>query len=134
MTMRDLMAVHRERPLCASCHARMDPLGLALENFDGIGHWRTADLGSPIDSSGAMQDGTKVTGPSALIQSLTSRPDQFARTVTEMMMTYALGRGTEYYDMPAIRAVVKSAGPKNYRFSSIVLGIVNSPPFQMRVK
>ena len=112
----------------------MDPIGFALENFDGIGHWRSTEAGVEINSAGAMQDGTKVAGPAALINALGARPDQFARTVTEMLLTYALGRGTDYYDMPAIRAVVRNATPGNYRFSSIVLGIVKSPPFQMRVK
>jgi hypothetical protein len=112
----------------------MDPVGFTLENFDAVGHWRTMDGGSPINASGALSDGTKVDGPAALLQALAARPEQFVRTMTEMLLTYALGRGTEYYDMPAIRSVVKESAKKDYRFSSIVLGIVKSPPFQMNQK
>jgi mono/diheme cytochrome c family protein len=132
LTMRERMEEHRKNPACASCHKLMDPIGLALENFDGIGRWRTADAGVRIDASSTLWDGTQVDGPAGLRQAILSRPDQFARTATEMLLTYALGRGLEYYDMPVVRAVVKDAARIHYRFSSLVTGIVTSVPFQMR--
>ncbi len=132
LTMRERMEEHRKNPACASCHKLMDPIGLALENFDGIGRWRVADAGVRIDASSTLWDGTQVDGPAGLRQAILSRPDQFARTATEMLLTYALGRGLEYYDMPIVRAVVKDAARNHYRFSSLVTGIVTSVPFQMR--
>jgi hypothetical protein len=134
LTMRERMEEHRKDPACASCHKLMDPIGLALENFDGIGRWRTTDGGARIDPSSTLWDGTEVNGPTGLRQAILSRPDQFARTATEMLLTYALGRGLEYYDMPVVRAVVKDAARSNYRFSSLVTGIVTSVPFQMKMK
>jgi hypothetical protein len=112
----------------------MDPLGYAFENFDAIGHWRAQDGGGRIDSAGVMPDGAKVDGPAAVVAAIAARPEQFARTVTEMMLTYALGRGLEYYDMPVVRSVARDAAKRDFRFSQIVVGIVKSPPFQMRVK
>jgi hypothetical protein len=132
LTMRERMEEHRKNPACAGCHKLMDPIGLALENFDGIGRWRTADAGVRIDASSTLWDGTEVDGPSGLRQAILNRPDQFARTATEMLLTYALGRGLEYYDMPVVRAVVMDAARNHYRFSSLVTGIVTSVPFQMR--
>jgi mono/diheme cytochrome c family protein len=132
LTMRERMEEHRKNPACASCHKLMDPIGLALENFDGIGRWRIADAGVRIDASSTLWDGTHVDGPAGLRQAILNRPDQFARTATEMLLTYALGRGLEYYDMPVVRAVVKDAARNHYRFSSLVTGIVTSVPFQMR--
>jgi hypothetical protein len=110
----------------------MDPIGLALENFDGIGRWRTSDNGAIIDAASQLADGTPIEGPAALRQAILRHPDMFARNVTEMLLTYALGHGMEYYDMPYVRAIVKDAERSNYRFSSLVLGIVKSAPFQRR--
>jgi cytochrome c5 len=124
---------HRSNPTCASCHSRMDPLGFALENFDGIGKWRASgDDGAPIDAAAALPDGTKFDGPSELRGLLESREKEFVATVTTKLLTYALGRGMEYYDQPAVRAIVRRAEASDYRWSSVVLGIVESVPFQMR--
>jgi hypothetical protein len=110
----------------------MDPLGFALENFDAIGAWRTADQGTVVDASATLSDGSTINGASALIDILSAHPEQFVRTMTRMLMTYALGRETEYYDMPVIRGIERDAEKQNYRFSSLVLGIVNSPQFKMK--
>ena len=134
LTMREQMEEHRANPACASCHKQMDPLGFALENFDAVGAWRTLDARNPIDPASDLADGTHVDGPVALRQALLRHPDAFVGTMTAKLLTYALGRGIEYYDMPAVRAVVKGASAQNYRFSSIVMGIVASTPFQMRMK
>jgi mono/diheme cytochrome c family protein len=131
-TLRQRMEEHRKNPACAVCHKVMDPLGFSLENFDAIGQWRTVDGGVPIDSSGQLADGTKVNGPVSLRQALMRHPENFVSTMTEKLMTYALGRGLEYYDMPAVRSVVRDAAKNNYRFSSLITGIVNSVPFQMK--
>jgi hypothetical protein len=131
-SMRDRMEEHRRNPACAGCHRLMDPIGLALENFDGIGHWRTQDNGAPIDAASQLADGTQVDGPAALREAILTRRELFVRNMTEMLMTYALGRGVEHYDMPFIRAILKESAPSGYRFSSIVAGIVKSVPFQMR--
>jgi mono/diheme cytochrome c family protein len=133
LPMRERIAQHRANPVCASCHAMMDPLGLSLENFDFVGRWRTVDEAlMPIDASAVMPDGTKFAGPAGLRGILLNHPDRFVRTVTEKMLTYALGRGLEYYDMPAVRRIVRDASRSEYRASSLVIGIVNSLPFQMR--
>jgi hypothetical protein len=128
------MEQHRAKPSCNACHGVMDPLGFALENFDAIGEWRSKDrdAGTPIDASGKLVDGTAVNSPADLRKALMKRPEQFVQTMTEKLMTYALGRRVEYYDMPAVRAIVRDAARDNYRFSSIVMGIVKSAPFQMR--
>ena len=133
-SVREIMELHRAKPSCASCHGIMDPLGFALENFDAIGEWRSADrwAAAPIDAAGKLVDGTTVGSPVDLRQALLRRPDQFVQTMTEKLMTYGLGRSVEYYDMPAVRQIVRDAGRDNYRFSSIVMGIVKSAPFQMR--
>ena len=133
-SVREIMETHRAKPACNSCHGIMDPLGFALENFDAIGEWRSADrwAATPIDAAGTLIDGTPVGGPVDLRNALMRRPDQFVQTVTEKLMTYGLGRSVEYYDMPAVRQIVRDAGRDNYRFSSIVMGIVKSAPFQMR--
>ena len=112
----------------------MDPIGLTLENFDAIGRYRTSDGGSPIDARDTLYNGAKVDGPVSLRNVILSHPDQFVRTMTEMLLTYALGRGLEDYDMPVVRSIVRDAAGKNYKFSSLVLGIVKSVPFQMRAK
>jgi catechol 2,3-dioxygenase-like lactoylglutathione lyase family enzyme len=134
LTMREQMEEHRGNPACAGCHKLMDPLGFALENFDGVGAWRTNDLRIPIDPSTELADGTRIAGPSALRQSIAARPAVFVSTMTEKMLIYALGRGVEHYDMPAVRAIVRDAEGGGYRFSSLVLGIVKSVPFQMRAR
>lgn len=132
LSVREMLEMHRANAVCASCHARMDPLGLSLENFDAIGEWRTMDRGHAIDASGVLLDGTKVDGPKQLRQALLAQKQQFVRTVTAKLLTYALGRGLEYYDAPAVRAIDRAAEADDYRWSSIILGVVNSVPFQMR--
>jgi mono/diheme cytochrome c family protein len=133
-SVREIMEQHRAKPSCNACHGVMDPLGFALENFDAIGEWRARDryAGTAIDASGKLVDGTPVSGPVDLRKALMRRPEQFVQTFTEKLMTYALGRSVEYYDMPAVRQIVRDAARDNYRFSSIVNGIVKSAPFQMR--
>ena len=132
-SLRERMEEHRSNPACASCHRVMDPIGFALENFDAVGAWRTRDSGSPIDTSGQLADGTPVNGVVTLRQALLKRPEIFVGTMTEKMLTYALGRGLAHYDMPAVRRIVREASRNDDHFSSIVLGIVNSVPFQMRL-
>ena len=133
LSMRERMVQHRRNPVCAACHAMMDPVGLSLENFDAIGRWRALTDGfAPIDASGALPDGTAFDGVAGLRQALVSRGDQFVRTLTEKLLTYGLGRAVEYYDQPAVRAIERQAAQDDYRFSSLVLGIVKSTPFQMR--
>jgi len=133
-TMRQQMEAHRVRADCVSCHKIMDPIGFSLENFDAIGGWRTTVDGNPIDASGQLVDGTKINGVTDLRQALLRYSPQFVRLVAEKLMIYALGRGTEYYDMPLIRSIVHDAEKNNFRFSSLVLGIVKSEPFQMNEK
>jgi len=140
LSMRERMEEHRANPVCANCHKLMDPIGLSLENFDAIGAWRARDgsnvssLGTPIDASGVLLDGTKVDGVVALRKALVRQPDVFVGTLTEKLLIYALGRGTNYYDMPALRSIVRESAKQNYRFSSLILGIVRSTPFQQRTK
>ena len=131
-TVRERLEQHRANPVCASCHARMDPLGFALENFDPIGRWREADGALPIDASADLPDGSTVDGPVAFRNALLERHEEFAGTFTEKLMTYALGRGVSHQDAPVVRAIVRQAGVAEYRWSDIVLGIVKSVPFQMR--
>jgi hypothetical protein len=132
-TLRERMERHRASPTCAGCHKLMDPIGFSLENFDAIGGWRTREAGFPLDASGQLADGTKIDGVVALRNAILARPDVFVRTLTEKLMTYALGRGLQYYDMPVVRDIVRKAERQDYRFSGIIMGIVNSPAFQMRV-
>jgi len=132
-TVRERLAQHRRSPACAVCHAPMDPLGFALENFDAVGRWRTTDLGMPIDASAVLADGTTTfDGPAGLRDILLDRSDQFVETLTEKLLVYALGRGLEYYDRPVLRAITRDAAEQDHRWSSIILGIVESPPFRMR--
>ena len=131
-SMRERMEEHRRSPACAGCHKLMDPIGLALENFDGIGRWRTDENGAPIDASAQLADGSTVNGPSELRRALLRRSDLFARNVTEMLLTYALGQRVEYHDLPHVRAILRESAKSDYRFSSLVLGIVKSPLFQRR--
>ena len=131
--MRERMATHRDNPACASCHAMIDPLGFGLERFDPVGRLRQVDEQyQPIDASGTLPDGTVFDGLAELRTALLERPDRFVGTLSEKMLTYALGRGVEYYDMPAIRAIVRRAAADEYRFSSLILGIVESLPFRER--
>jgi hypothetical protein len=131
-TIRAILEQHRANPTCNSCHGIMDPLGFSLENFDTIGTYRTFDrlARTDIDVSGTLVDGTKIEGPSDLRKVLVAREDQFAQTFVEKLMMYGLGRSVEYFDMPSVRKIVRDAKGDRYRFSSIVMGIVNSPEFQ----
>jgi hypothetical protein len=127
-----MLEPHRANPPCASCHANMDPLGFTLENIDSIGQWRTMDGESPIDASGVLLDGTKVDGPSALRGALLQQKDQFVKAVTGKLLMYALGREIDHHDAPAIRSIVRATAADNYRWSSTILAIVKSTPFQFR--
>jgi len=131
-SVREMLERHRTNPTCASCHARMDPLGFSLENFDAIGQWRTVDGESAVNATGVLLDGTTVDGPAALRRALVAQKEQFVRTVTGKLLIYALGREMEYFDAPAIRAIVRAAAADDYRWSATILAIVKSTPFQMR--
>jgi mono/diheme cytochrome c family protein len=134
LSMRERMAQHRASPACAGCHQLMDPAGLSMENFDAIGRWRVrTESGSSVDASGGLPDGSTFTGMSGLRSALLRKPEMFVGTLTGKLMTYALGRGLEYYDAPSVREIVRDAHGQDYRFSSLVLGIVASDPFQMRM-
>ncbi len=132
-SVRERLERHRDNPVCASCHARMDSLGFALEHFDAIGQWRaTGAAGAAIDAAGVFPDGTAFHGLAGLKTVLLSDHEQFVRTVVEKLTTYALGRGVQHYDMPAVRRIVRESAAHDYRWSSLVLGIARSLPFQMR--
>jgi hypothetical protein len=131
-TVREMLEQHRANPVCASCHARMDPIGFSLENFDAVGQWRTMDGDAPINATGVLLDGTQVDGPAALRRALIAQQEQFVKTVTGKLLTYAIGREMVHADAPAIRAIVQAAASDDYRWSSTILAIVKSPPFQMR--
>jgi hypothetical protein len=132
LSMRDAMTQHRASPACAGCHARMDPIGFAMENFDAIGKWRDRDSGNRIDASGELPGGGKFQGMSGLRKALMAHPDQFASAFTEKLLMYAVGRNLQYYDAPAVRQIVRQAARDNYTVSSLVAGVVKSVPFQMR--
>jgi mono/diheme cytochrome c family protein len=133
MSVRERLEEHRKVPACATCHRVMDPLGFSLENFDATGAWRTKEApGVAVDATGQLADGTPVDGPVALRKALLKHPEQFVRTITEKLLTYGLGRGLEYYDMPVVRAIARDAARQNNRFSALILGIVKSTPFQMK--
>jgi mono/diheme cytochrome c family protein len=132
LSMREAMEQHRRNPVCASCHTRMDPIGFALENYDAVGRWRTESAGQPIDSSGLLPDGTKFDGMAGLRELLLKRSEEFVDTIAEKLLTYAAGRNVDYVDAPVIRKVRREAAKNDYKFSSLVLGIVKSTPFQMR--
>lgn len=132
LSVRQRLAEHRNNAACASCHQLMDPVGLALENFDAVGRWRDREAGQPIDASGGLPDGSQFVGVSGLERALLARPELLVRTLAEKLLVYALGRGVEYHDAPAIRQIVKYARQQDDRFSALILGIVSSPPFQMR--
>jgi len=133
-TMRQIMEAHHSNPTCNTCHQIFEPIGLAMENFDAVGMWRTQDEGLPIDASGTLVDGTKLDGISTLRSALVGRSDTFVRVVAEKLLTYALGRGVEYEDMPLVRSILRDANTSKYKFSNLVLGIVKSPAFQMNMK
>jgi cytochrome c553 len=133
LSVRQQMEQHRANAVCASCHARMDPIGFALENYDGVGRWRATDAGSAIDAAGTLPDGTRFEGPAGLTALLLEKyRDQFVRTVSEKLLIYALGRGLEYYDEPTVRSIAREAARDDYRLSSIITAVVKSTPFQMR--
>ena len=134
-SVRERLEAHRQNAVCAACHKNMDPIGFALENFDAVGQWRDkTESGAPVDASGVLLDGTKIDGPASLRGWLTSHPDVFVGTVTEKMLIYALGRGLEPYDMPVVRGILRKAAADNYRMQTIILGIVESRPFENRMK
>jgi hypothetical protein len=130
LSVRERMEEHRANPACMSCHRMIDPLGLALENYDVTGKWRMKDNGVPVDAAGVMYDGTKIDGPAGLRAAVLKHSDMFVRTFTESLMTYAIGRRVEYYDMPTVRAIVGNAERNGNRMSSFILGVVNSPAFR----
>jgi mono/diheme cytochrome c family protein len=132
LSVRERLQQHRADPACASCHQLMDPPGFALDNFDAVGRWRATEAGKPIDAAGGMPGGSEFTGVAGLEQALLQRPELFVRTMTEKLLTFALGRGVEYYDAPAVRQIVRNAEEQDYRFSRLIVGIVQSTPFQMR--
>ena len=133
LTMREQMEQHRTNPICSSCHSRMDPIGFALENYDGVGRWRSEDRGSAIDASGKLPGGVQFDGPAGLKKLLlASYRDDFVATVAEKLLTYALGRGLEYYDQPAVRTIARQAARDNYRISALIAAVAKSTPFQMR--
>jgi hypothetical protein len=131
-TVRARLEEHRRNPTCATCHAQMDPLGFALENFDAMGRWRAAEGDNQIDASGMLVDGSRFQGPAGLRSVLMGRREQFITAVTEKLLSYALGRRLEAFDQPAVRKIVRESAAANYRWSSLVRGIVTSVPFQMR--
>jgi hypothetical protein len=134
-TIRERLAQHRTDASCNSCHSVIDPLGLALENYDVVGGWRNIDeAGKPVDSAGTTANGSKVEGLSGLRALLLAQPEQFPRTVTEKLMAYALGRRLEYYDQPTVRKIVRESAARDYRWSSLIVGIAQSPAFQMRAR
>jgi hypothetical protein len=134
LTLREQMSLHASVEPCASCHKIMDPIGVALENFDADGSWRTTQRGTPIDTAVELWDGQRVNGPVELRVAILRYTPQYVRTFTEKLMTYALGRTVEYFDMPVVRSIVRGAENEDYRFSSIVIGIVKSPQFLNRTK
>jgi hypothetical protein len=133
-SVRQRMEEHRNNPACAACHKIMDPIGFSLETFDLIGTSRTTDGNARIDATGELVDGTKLDGPASLRRALLSRSDVFVRTMTEKLLTYGTGRALKYYDMPVVRSIAREASRNDNHFSSLILGIVKSDPFQMRVK
>ena len=133
-TMRQVLERHRISPTCAACHKIFEPVGIALENFDAVGAWRTHEEGAPVDASGVLPDGTKLDGPVSLRNAMLKYSPQFARVVSEKLLTYALGRGVEAEDMPMVRAIVRESSAGGYRFSSLVTSIVKSNAFQMNQK
>jgi hypothetical protein len=132
-SLRERMEMHRKNPACASCHQRMDPVGFALENFDALGKWRTVGDGVPIDPSASFPDGTRFEGVAGLRALMVAHKEDFVRTLTGKLSAYAVGRGLDYHDMPAVRGIVRDAAPADYSWSAIIAGIVKSTPFSMGV-
>jgi hypothetical protein len=132
LSVRERMEEHRKDSMCRSCHRVIDPLGLALENFDAVGTWRAYDQGKLVDASGQLGDGTKLDGAAGLREALLKRPEVLVNTAAEKLLTYALGRGLEPQDMPAVRAIVRGAKDDGYRFDALIAGVVSSKPFLMR--
>ena len=132
LTVRERMEMHRSNPSCNSCHRMIDPIGLALENFDITGVWRIKDQGADIDAAGELYDGTPISSPADLREALLRRPEPLLRTFAENLMAYALGRRVEYYDQPTVRSIVRRAAENDYRMSSFVLGVVTSDAFRMQ--
>ena len=132
LSVRERLAEHRANPACAGCHDRMDPVGFALENFDAVGRWRESEEGRPVDATGGLPDGSRFEGVSGLERALLRRPELFVGTLSEKLLTFALGRGVEACDAPAVRRIVREAGGRGHRFSSIVEAIATSTPFLMR--
>jgi hypothetical protein len=132
LSVRERLAEHRANAACAGCHRLMDPVGFSLENFDAVGRWRTTEAGQPVDASGGLPDGSTFAGVTGLEKALLHRPELFVGTMSEKLLTFALGRGVESFDAPAIRQVVRAARADDYRFSSLIEAIVTSTPFQMR--
>jgi hypothetical protein len=133
-TLRQRLEQHRGNPTCAACHRLIDPIGLTLENFDHTGKWRTVDAKMPIDATGQLTDGTKLNGPESLRRALLARSDVFVTVLAEKMLSYAAGRAMRPQDMPAVRSIVRGATADGYKFSSMILGVVRTPQFQMRTK
>jgi hypothetical protein len=133
-TLRQRMEQHRVNPVCSACHSLMDPIGFSMENFDLVGKWRDREGKTAIDATGELVDGTRIDGPVSLRRALLTRSDAFVTAATEKLLTYSLGRPVTFTDMPAVRAIVRDAANSNYRFSSLVLAITKSQPFQMRMK
>ena len=131
-SLRESLEAHRANPVCAGCHRAMDPIGFSMENFDGVGHWRTTDHGLPIDTSGTLFNGATVDGVAGLRQMLASNPNIFVGVMTEKMLTYAIGRGITYNDMPAVRKIVQDARSRDFKFSALVAGVAKSTPFQLK--
>jgi hypothetical protein len=132
-SVRSRLEQHRRNPVCAACHSQMDPLGFALENFDALGRWRTVSDGAPIDPSATFPDGTRFEGAAGLRELLVSHKEDFARTLSGKLLAYAIGRGLDSHDLPAVRAIARDAETAGYSWSSIITGIVKSPPFSMAV-
>jgi hypothetical protein len=132
LSVRERLSEHRANATCATCHNQIDPPGFALENFDAVGRWRTVEEGKPVDASGGLPDGSKFTGVDGLEEGVLNRPEIFVGTLTEKLLTFALGRGVEPYDAPAIRKIVRDAQAADYRFSAIIVGVARSTPFTMR--
>jgi hypothetical protein len=133
-TMRARLQTHSINPTCATCHKMFEPLGLAMENFDPVGEWRTIEVGTPIDSVGVVTDGTRVEGIKGLRDLAVRKHEMFLEVVTENLLTYATGRGLDYNDMPLVRSLVHNAAKDNYKFSSLIMGVIQSPAFTMNMK
>ncbi|MEO6080443.1 MAG: DUF1585 domain-containing protein, partial [Steroidobacteraceae bacterium] len=133
-TMRERLKMHSTNPSCATCHKMFEPMGLAMENFDAVGQWRTTEVGNPIDSVGIVTDGTRIDGIKGLRDLTVSKREMFAEVVIENLLTYAIGRGLYYNDMPLVRSLGHNAAKDDYRFSSLILGVVQSPAFTMNMK